>query len=121
MSTHFQQFTAEAMQAFRKSLNTESQRRTESLNHSSEQTSQLLAGFRQRQCDTEAQRRQHAADQAARRRQFLSQLRSRVQGLRGHFEQRRQARADDRQEMHREFRAASGSFRDGTRPAGHFA
>lgn len=118
MNAHFSNFTAEAMQAFRKSLNAGSHRRAEFVNNSCKHTSTLLAGFRKRHGDAEEQRRQHAARQAQDRRRFMSNLRSGVNQLLNRFEQHRQERAEDLQEMNREFRAASESFRDGTKRPG---
>jgi hypothetical protein len=121
MSTHFHSFTAEAMQAFRQSLTAESQRRTQSLGEASRQTSGMLAGFRKNHTDAESQRRQQAASLASSRRRFMNELRSRVNALKERFERRRQERVEDRQELNRELRAASNSFRNGAgRPARSF-
>jgi len=111
MNAHFNNFTPEAMRAFRHQLDEEVRQRLELINHRFEDTSSMLADFRKRQMDAEAQRRQRAAREADKRRQFMSKLRSRVHSLRGRFDQARKAMIGDLQQLNQELRDASESFR----------
>lgn len=111
MSTHFTNFTPEAMEAFGQELAAELQRRREHLDTTRTNTRELLAAARYERCETENQRRQLAAQAADARRLFTSELRSGVHALRNRFELARRDMAADLQQMATELHAASEAFR----------
>jgi len=112
MSTHFSNFTAEAMRAFGEELAADGRARAEFIQSTRDGTFAMLAGFRKDHQEAEANRQWRARTEGEARHKFMEELRAGVHAMKNRFEQGRQDMARDLGQMSTELKAACDAFRN---------